>query len=49
VIELKGEKNEKLTGKLDGIKWLPYNLSRTIETNPSLPSGGSNNNPGLAG
>jgi len=33
----------------DGINWLPYNLSRTIVTNPQLPSGGSNNNAGIAG
>jgi len=33
----------------NGINWMPYNLSHTLATNPQLPSGGSNNNPGLAG
>lgn len=34
----------------DGINWTTYDPSvRNITTNPSLPSGGSNNNPGLVG
>ncbi|KAH3763501.1 hypothetical protein Pelo_4641 [Pelomyxa schiedti] len=33
----------------DGISFTPYNESHSIVTNPSLPSGGDNNNPGLAG
>ena len=33
----------------DGVTWQSYNPSQhSIDTNPSLPSGGSNNNPGLA-
>ena len=32
-----------------GKSFEPYAASRTIATNPSLPAGGSNNNPGLVG
>lgn len=33
----------------DGITWAPYNGSALLRTNPALPKGGTNNNPGLAG
>jgi len=33
----------------DGINFLPYDINRNIITNPNLPNGGSNNNPGIAG
>jgi hypothetical protein len=34
----------------DGVHWSSYDVpSRVIQTNPSLPSGGTNNNPGLVG
>lgn len=34
----------------DGVNWTSYNPAiRNISTNPDLPSGGSNNNPGLVG
>ena len=32
----------------DGVNWQPYNTQHRVVTNPGLPSGGSNNNPGLA-
>lgn len=33
----------------DGVNWLPYDLNRTLNTNPDIIPGGSNNNPGIAG
>jgi hypothetical protein len=32
----------------DGVHFEPYNRAHAVATNPNLPSGGSNNNPGMA-
>jgi hypothetical protein len=32
----------------DGVSWLPFDASRTIAANASLPAGGVNHNPGIA-
>eukprot|EP01113_Clastostelium_recurvatum_P005049 TRINITY_DN12246_c0_g1_i1.p1 TRINITY_DN12246_c0_g1~~TRINITY_DN12246_c0_g1_i1.p1 ORF type:complete len:411 (-),score=56.46 TRINITY_DN12246_c0_g1_i1:31-1131(-) len=43
-----GDKHISYAMSKDGVHFTPYNLNNTIATNPNLPSGGTNNNPGLA-
>eukprot|EP01121_Diplochlamys_sp_Union-15-3_P008263 TRINITY_DN2182_c0_g1_i1.p1 TRINITY_DN2182_c0_g1~~TRINITY_DN2182_c0_g1_i1.p1 ORF type:complete len:415 (-),score=68.69 TRINITY_DN2182_c0_g1_i1:93-1337(-) len=44
-----GSKNITWSVSPNGISFLPYDGSRNVQTNPNLPSGGTNNNPGIAG